>query len=124
MIFLFIAGGDHGHVVKHLASVLPPFALPDIVHVVSEIPVTVNGKADDAALLKVVGGNLAGNAAEVFCDSLRAVLKMEGDWMPGKDDVFVAIGGTSLDALRVAESVRPFIGNWADADVHSYDNDL
>ncbi|MGW4210341.1 amino acid adenylation domain-containing protein [Lentzea sp. NPDC004789] len=93
---------------EHLTNVLPPHMIPSRVLVVPGFPLTANGKVDNAALLALdrqrpadapapAPASTAGQqrVADVWAEVL-------GVAEVGLDDDFHWLGGTSLDAVRIA----------------------
>ncbi|MCS0603406.1 amino acid adenylation domain-containing protein [Streptomyces sp. LP11] len=90
----------------HLAASLPPYMRPHRTHPVNELPLTANGKVDEAALLRDAGtpwrGSDPGEAD--ITDAQRPVLEIAEDILavtglrPG--DRWIPSGGDSLKALR------------------------
>ncbi|WP_072803115.1 non-ribosomal peptide synthetase [Rhodococcoides yunnanense] len=102
-----------------LANRLPAYMVPEALVVVAELPLTVNGKLDVAALpapqfqSRRRGGPPQGEAeaavAEVFADLLGA----DADSI-GRDDDFFALGGHSLLAVRLAARAATALGRQID----------
>jgi amino acid adenylation domain-containing protein len=99
--------------VRRLAAErLPGYAVPSLWAVVSELPLTVNGKVDAARLqeLATVGASEAaaapsihGDIEQAIADTWQQVLGTSGF---GTSDTFFDAGGDSLQLLRVAASLR------------------
>jgi amino acid adenylation domain-containing protein len=93
----------------HLPRVLPDHLLPDVVIGVPEIPATINGKVDRAALLAFLDSvedpsalpadPLESSVAEIY----RQVLDRE---RVGMLDTFARLGGHSLLAFRLLDTCR------------------
>jgi acyl carrier protein len=91
---------------RRLAERLPSNLVPLRLHRVAAIPLTPNGKVDEAALLRESGDRAAetpylppeGPVEEYLAGVWREELGREG---VGRDDDFFALGGTSLTAMQV-----------------------
>ncbi len=87
---------------------LPEFMLPSVVVPIAELPLTVNGKLDKAALpapaehLITSGRRPRGPAEDVLCGLFAEVL---GVGRIGVDDGFFELGGDSLLAMRLVSRV-------------------
>lgn len=100
-----------------LARKLPPYMVPSLFIAVESIPLTPSGKVDTRALPPVDFSTLAGPADD---DSLRSPTekRVAGEvFAPllavsrfGIHDNFFALGGTSLQAIRVIPRVRNIFG--------------
>lgn len=104
----YIASGnvsDHD-IRRQLAERLPPKLIPVHLQQVASIPLTVQGKVDEEALLKSHHGRRAetsylspdGPVEEYLADVWRQELGIE---RVGAGDSFFGLGGTSLAAMRV-----------------------
>jgi acyl carrier protein len=91
---------------RHLAERLPSSLVPLRLHRVAAIPLTPNGKVDEAALLRETGDRdleapfrpPEGPVEEYLAGVWREEL---GHERVGADDDFFALGGTSLTAMQV-----------------------
>ncbi|WP_067646988.1 non-ribosomal peptide synthetase [Nocardia harenae] len=103
------AGPDPGVLRAELAAVLPAHMVPDVITVLTALPLTRNGKLDRAALPspEVIGaaqaqapaGPIEQGVADVFAGLLGAT-------EVGRDDDFFALGGNSLLATRAVARVN------------------
>jgi non-ribosomal peptide synthase protein (TIGR01720 family) len=92
----------------HAAGLLPEYMVPAVVVVIDEVPVTVNGKVDRAALpapeLAGRGGRGPATAAEeVLCGLFAEVL---GIGQVGAEDSFFELGGDSIMSMLVVARAR------------------
>lgn len=101
----------------HLVSVLPRIYVPHYCFVLESLPLTDNGKADLAALRRIMTEKLDAGVrpaardgdpvAERVADTMGGVLGLP-DF--GVDDDFLAHGGDSLTALAAILTVRDALG--------------
>ncbi|MFJ2814607.1 amino acid adenylation domain-containing protein [Streptomyces sp. NPDC087294] len=91
---------------RHLATALPAYMRPHHTHLIAELPLTANGKADLAALLRDAGtpwrGTREGDAPitaaqRPILDLAEEILAVDG---LRPDDRWIVSGGDSLKALR------------------------
>ncbi|MEW1777092.1 amino acid adenylation domain-containing protein [Streptomyces sp. NPDC086777] len=91
---------------RHLGATLPPYMRPHHTHLVSELPLTANGKVDQAALVRDAGTPWRGTRAEAVAVGAeqRPVLEIAEEILAvdglRPDDRWIASGGDSLKALR------------------------
>ncbi|BAH50168.1 putative non-ribosomal peptide synthetase [Rhodococcus opacus B4] len=110
---------DPGVVVEFAGSVLPGFMVPSVVVVLGELPVTVAGKVDRAALpapespVRVFRAPATPFEA-VVADVFGEVLGVD---RVGSGDHFFRLGGDSLSATRVVARVDAALG--IDVGVHA-----
>ncbi|WP_369822158.1 amino acid adenylation domain-containing protein [Saccharomonospora sp. CUA-673] len=92
-----------------LAARLPDHLVPSAVVVLDELPVTVNGKVDRAALpvpRATSSGRRPSTARErVLCAVVAEVFDLDADEV-GPDDDFFGIGGDSISAISVSSRLR------------------
>ncbi|AQZ69228.1 hypothetical protein BKM31_54145 [[Actinomadura] parvosata subsp. kistnae] len=106
-----VAGGevDGQELRERLGRVLPEFMVPAAVVVLDELPLTVNGKVDRAALpdpdfAATEGGREPRSAAErVLCELFAQVLGLD---RVGVEDGFFALGGDSITSMQLAARAR------------------
>ncbi|MGY5052006.1 amino acid adenylation domain-containing protein [Streptomyces sp. 900105755] len=91
---------------RHLGATLPPYMRPHHTHLVTELPLTANGKIDQAALVRDAATPWRGTRAEAVAVSAaqRPVLEIAEEILAvgglRPDDGWIASGGDSLKALR------------------------
>ncbi|MFF9479602.1 amino acid adenylation domain-containing protein [Streptomyces sp. NPDC014733] len=97
---------------RHLADGLPTYMRPHHLFLVDAVPLTANGKVDEAALLARADRpwrRATDTAAEVT-PWQREVLELAGEVLgladPRPDDRWIAAGGDSLKALRFCFAAR------------------
>lgn len=95
----------------HLSAVLPSYMVPSAIFVVPDIPLTVSGKIDRAALLAQVtdaGGADKDSPLQDEMERRIAAVWAEhlGRASIGRDDDFFDLGGDSLRAIAVVNQLR------------------
>ncbi|MGW3442617.1 amino acid adenylation domain-containing protein [Streptomyces sp. NPDC001076] len=91
---------------RHLTAALPPYMRPHHTHLVTELPLTANGKVDQAALLRDAAAPWRGTRADRVAVSAeqRPVLEIAEEILAvgglRPDDRWIPSGGDSLKALR------------------------
>jgi mycobactin peptide synthetase MbtF len=99
---------DPEQVLRAAAATLPEYMVPAAVIVIPEVPVTVNGKVDRAALpapsFAGRGGRGPATAAEeVLCGLFAEILGVE---RAGAEDSFFELGGDSIMSMLVVARAR------------------
>jgi mycobactin peptide synthetase MbtE len=101
---------------EYLAGLLPAYMVPATVTVLDAIPLTAHGKVDFAALSSTAPGDADGTAAgrpprpgtEADLAAIwRSVLKLDH---VAADDEFLALGGNSLQAVKIAARLHRELG--------------
>ncbi|MYY81598.1 amino acid adenylation domain-containing protein, partial [Streptomyces sp. SID335] len=102
----------------HVAAGLPGYMRPHHLHRVPALPLTANGKVDEASLRASAGAPWRPEAAsrpapavlEPADEPLRVVLDLAGEILgvpePRPEDRWIACGGDSLKALRLRHEIR------------------
>ncbi|NGO70934.1 non-ribosomal peptide synthetase, partial [Streptomyces boncukensis] len=97
---------------EHLAATLPPYMRPHRTHLVERLPLTAQGKTDEAALLASAAEpwrsprTADGELTEPRRRLLELVEQLLGVTDPRPGDRWVASGGDSLTALRLRYAIR------------------
>ncbi|MDJ0382275.1 non-ribosomal peptide synthetase [Streptomyces sp. G-G2] len=104
---------------ERLAATLPDHMVPEAVVLLGELPLTVNGKLDRAALPEPEFTAVTVRAPrspqeEILCGLFAQVLDLAE---AGVDDDFFRLGGNSLSAVRLLSRVRSAFGS--DVDVRA-----
>ncbi|MET8974169.1 amino acid adenylation domain-containing protein [Streptomyces sp. NPDC004539] len=110
----YVVSGVGGEELRgYLGSRLPEYLVPAVVVPLERLPLTANGKVDQAALpspgLPTSGGGRAARTPleETLCGIFADVLGVSS---VAADDGFFALGGHSLLALRLVGRVRKVLG--------------
>ncbi|GAA3620795.1 hypothetical protein GCM10022223_42090 [Kineosporia mesophila] len=104
------AGTDLALVRSELAALLPPAFVPGIMRRHDRFPLTPQGKIDKAALAVKVPGPDGARIPDAFTDAERAAAALMesvlGVAVTGPGDDFLALGGDSLDSVRLIAALR------------------
>ncbi|WP_278264556.1 non-ribosomal peptide synthetase [Nocardia sp. AG03] len=103
---------EHAGVIRaQLSQLLPDYMIPSALVRLTELPLTANGKLDRKALpqpdLGGESGNgraLRGDAETAVADVIRQVLGIDNAL--AADDDFLALGGDSISAIRMASALK------------------
>ncbi|MCB0753613.1 MAG: AMP-binding protein, partial [Ignavibacteriae bacterium] len=96
---------------KYAAKKLPQYMLPNEFHIVDEIPLKINGKVDNAKLLKIAKNSKKLTAKEKELtntenDLLELVKDILGTQQITINDNFFDVGGHSLSATQLTAKIR------------------
>jgi amino acid adenylation domain-containing protein len=99
----------------HLASRLPEYMVPQLIHVHARLPLLPNGKLDGSALRLAAPSGAATSPEEPFVDELEQRLAQIWEDLldvrsVGRHDNFFHCGGHSLLAMRLVARVREDLG--------------
>lgn len=94
-----------------LRDVLPSYCVPELIEEVRAFPLTAQGKTDHRALLAGLGPSGSGTGTgtgpdldALFGELVRSPDERPGAWPP--DTSWAALGGTSLDAMRLCARIQ------------------
>jgi acyl-CoA synthetase (AMP-forming)/AMP-acid ligase II/acyl carrier protein len=101
---------------RYLADSFPYYMIPEVFVFLESLPLTVNGKTDRQALIKVASSFIPpphGSREPTLVESQlmefwRAALKLPAP--PGTGDNFFALGGNSLKAAQVIGQIQAVFG--------------
>lgn len=130
-IHLFVADNLSSKNSEIITSSLPHEAKPDFIHMVSHLPITAHGKVDRKALLKgilKISHSLATTSVREFLEHAwkesllvsdkRKTFSFVGKYPQNLDgenldenDTFLACGGSSLSAVKLADIIESWIVN-------------
>ncbi|WP_205807936.1 non-ribosomal peptide synthetase [Micromonospora sp. HNM0581] len=110
----FVADGepvDGPTLVGHLAERLPSYMVPERIAAVTDLPLTANGKVDRRALTAELTAETDGEADDgPRGDSEKLIAELWSELLDcdrvGRDQSFFALGGDSLLATRLVETLR------------------
>jgi amino acid adenylation domain-containing protein len=102
---------EPNEVCRHAASFLPDYMVPATITVLPALPLTANGKVDEARLPEPSAGPGAGPDAAASNDgsvagTVHAAWEDVFGFRVGPDDDFFAIGGNSLIAVRLLAALH------------------
>ena len=99
---------------EHLERVLPAAAVPARVHVAERFPLTPAGKIDRRALAasipKAAHAGFVAPQTPLQKLVVSTIAEILGDPQVGLEDSFLALGGSSLSAVRAASVLGPRLG--------------
>ncbi|HVW28435.1 MAG TPA: amino acid adenylation domain-containing protein, partial [Polyangiaceae bacterium] len=104
----YVAGDVHeGDVRRHLASILPPYMVPSAFVVLASLPLTPGGKIDRAALPEPsIASKRVAPSTEIERTLLAIWEAVLGRSELGVTDDFFAVGGDSIQSLRIVARAR------------------
>ncbi|WP_227984341.1 non-ribosomal peptide synthetase [Nocardia spumae] len=107
------AGADADRITSYLSRRLPEYMIPSALVRLDELPLTANGKLDRRALpAPDLGGStgrgraLRDEAERGVADAVRQVLGIAETTALAADDDFLALGGDSITAIRMASALK------------------
>ncbi|NKY89552.1 non-ribosomal peptide synthetase [Nocardia veterana] len=115
-VFATGSDADNGEQIKAaLAQRLPEYMIPTALVRLAELPLTANGKLDRRALPRPDLGGSTGHGRELragaetaVAEVVRAVLHLAADAPLAADDDFLALGGDSISAIRMASALKKY----------------
>ncbi|MBV8646692.1 condensation domain-containing protein, partial [Paludibacterium sp.] len=109
-LLAYVSGAEHDDAVlrRHLAQRLPDYMLPAMITPLAALPLTTNGKLDEAALPRPARQGAAYRAPEseaerLLCQLMAEVLGVE---RVGPDDNFFTLGGDSIVSIQLIRRLR------------------
>ncbi|MBF4995679.1 amino acid adenylation domain-containing protein [Nocardia sp. BSTN01] len=114
----FATGGDAENTERikaALAQRLPEYMIPTALVKLAALPLTANGKLDRRALPQPDLGGSTGHGRELragaeaaVAEVVRAVLHLGDTTALAADDDFLALGGDSISAIRMASALKKY----------------
>ncbi|MEV6069866.1 amino acid adenylation domain-containing protein [Nocardia sp. NPDC052001] len=102
-----------GAIRAYLSERLPEYMIPSALVRMAALPLTANGKLDRRALPEPDLGGSSGHGRELgdgpetlVAEAVRQVLNLGDDLALAADDDFLALGGDSITAIRMASALK------------------